>query len=207
VELEPVVVESKSAAVELEPVVAESKSAAVELEPVVAESKPATVELEPVVAESKPAAVELEPVVAETKSAVVGLEPVVAERKPAVVAGKHAADSKADRPFRVKLRGSVLVLVRLPNKRSVRAAIHQLSTSGGVIHFEKPLDEKLEVELIFHLQKATIRSKAQMLFPMWATQGWMQPFRFVNLPEASKDMLDTSLKSFLGQAKGAAAGA
>src|SRR5262249_2289278 len=87
---------------------------------------------------------------------------------------------QTQRPFRVKLRGSVLVLVRLPNKRAVRAAIHQLSTSGGVIHFEKPLDEKLEVELIFHLDKATIRSKAQMLFPMWATQGWMQPFRFVD---------------------------
>src|ERR1700750_3418789 len=83
------------------------------------------------------------------------------------------------RPFRVKLRGSVLVLVRLPNKRAIRAAIHQLSTSGGVIHLEKPLDEKLEVEMIFHISKTTIRSKAQMLFPMWATQGWMQPFRFV----------------------------
>ena len=112
-----------------------------------------------------------------------------------------------DRPFRVKLRGSVLVLVRLPNKRSVRAAIHQLSTSGGVIHLEKPLDEKLEVEMIFHLQKQTIRSKAQMLFPMWATQGWMQPFRFVDMAEASRVTLDEKLKAFLGDAKGTAAGA
>jgi hypothetical protein len=121
-----------------------------------------------------------------------------------------AANKLTDRPFRVKLRGSVLVLVRLPNKRSLRAAIHQLSTSGGVIHFEKPLDEKLEVELIFHIQQATIRSKAQMLFPMWATQGWMQPFRFVNLPDASRETLDASLKSFMNggePAKGAAAGA
>ena len=76
--------------------------------------------------------------------------------------------ASTERPFRVKLRGSVLV--RLPNKRAVRAAIHQLSTSGGVIHLEKPLDEKLEVELIFHISQATIRSKTQMLFPMWATQ-------------------------------------
>jgi hypothetical protein len=112
------------------------------------------------------------------------------------------------RPFRVKLRGSVLVLVRLPNKRAVRAAIHQLSTSGGVIHLEKPLDEKLEVEMIFHISKATIRSKAQMLFPMWATQGWMQPFRFVDLAEKSREILDTKLKAFLGEAaNGAAAGA
>jgi hypothetical protein len=114
----------------------------------------------------------------------------------------------ADRPFRVKLRGSVLVLVRLPNRRSVRAAFHQLSISGGVIHLEKPLDEKLEVELIFHIREATIRGKAQMLFPMWATQGWMQPFRFVDLCAASRDTLDIKLKSFLGEtAKVAAAGA
>ena len=113
-----------------------------------------------------------------------------------------------ERPFRVKLRGSVLSLVRLPNRRSVRAAIHQLSTSGGVIHLEKPLDEKLEVEIIFHIHEATFRNKAQMLFPMWATQGWMQPFRFVDLSEADREMLDAKLKTFLGEAaKGAAAGA
>ena len=129
-----------------------------------------------------------------------------AERKPAE--SKPAQTAPLDRPFRVKLRGSVLVLVRLPNKRAVRAAIHQLSTSGGVIHLEKPLDEKLEVEMIFHISKTTIRSKAQMLFPMWATQGWMQPFRFVDLPQNSREILDTKLKTFLGEtAKGAAAGA
>ena len=130
----------------------------------------------------------------------------VAEIKP--TESKPAQAAPVERPFRVRLRGSVLALVRLPNKRAVRAAIHQLSISGGVIHLEKPLDEKLEVEMIFHISKATIRSKAQMLFPMWATQGWMQPFRFVDLPEKSRDMLDAKLKTFLGEAaKGAAAGA
>ncbi len=117
-----------------------------------------------------------------------------------------------DRPFRVKLRGSVLVLVRLPNKRDVRAAFHQLSVTGGVVHLEKPLDEKLGVEMIFHINGATIREKAQMLFPMWATQGWMQPFRFVDMTDANREALDAHLKTFLGQAggpavKGAAAGA
>ena len=131
-----------------------------------------------------------------------------AESKPTEKpAESKAVEKPVERPFRVKLRGSVLVLVRLPNRRSVRAAIHQLSTSGGVIHLEKPLDEKLVVEMIFHIPKTTIRSKAQMLFPMWATQGWMQPFRFVDLAEASREKLDTGLKSFLGEAaNGAAAG-
>src|SRR5215469_613391 len=129
----------------------------------------------------------------------------LAQEKPAEA--KPVALSKpASRPFRVKLRGSVLVLVRLPNKRSLRAAIHQLSTSGGVIHFEKPLDEKLEVELIFHLQKATIRGKAQMLFPMWATQGWMQPFKFVDMADGSRVTLDEKLKEIIGGANLAAAG-
>ena len=114
-----------------------------------------------------------------------------------------------ERPFRVKLRGSVLILVQLPNKRSLTAAIHQLSISGGMMHVEKPLDEKLEVEVVFHICEKTIRSKAQMLFPMWATQGWMQPFRFVDLSDESREILDASLKSFLGNAaaKGAGAGA
>jgi hypothetical protein len=109
-----------------------------------------------------------------------------------------------DRPFRVKLRGSILVLIRLPNKRQLRAALHQLSTSGGVMNLEKPLDEKIEVELIFHIDRSTIRGKAQMLFPMWATQGWMQPFRFVELTDTDRDALKDNLQSFIGNlAKGA----
>jgi len=112
------------------------------------------------------------------------------------------------RPFRVKLRGSVLVLLRLPNRRDVRGAIHQLSVTGGVVHLEKPLDEKIEVNLIFHLKGATIREKAQMLFPMWATQGWMQPFRFVEMADETRESLDGQLKTFLGEtAESVAAGA
>src|SRR3979411_2693433 len=98
----------------------------------------------------------------------------MSDQPESTVPAQPANDSKLnERPFRVKLRGSVLVLVRLPNRRSVRAAFHQLALSGGVIHLEKPLDEKLQVELIFHIRETTLRSKAQMLFPMWATQGWM----------------------------------
>jgi hypothetical protein len=104
---------------------------------------------------------------------------------------------RPNRPFRVKLRGSVLMLIRLPNQRQLRGNLHQISTTGGLLHIEKPLDEKLEVELIFHLGGTTVREKAQMMFPMWATQGWLQPFRFVELPERSKGALETTLRSFV----------
>jgi hypothetical protein len=79
----------------------------------------------------------------------------------------------------------------------IRGKLHQLSISGGLVHLEKPLDEKLKVEFIFHLGNNTIRERAEILFPMWATQGWLQPFRFVELPEASRNILETSLQSFI----------
>jgi hypothetical protein len=109
---------------------------------------------------------------------------------------------KEERPFRVKFRGYVLTLVRLPNRREVRGKLHQLSTTGGLMHVEKPLDEKLRVELIFQLGQTTIREKAEVMFPMWATQGWLQPFRFVELPEATQQALQASLQSFVQQNPG-----
>jgi hypothetical protein len=32
---------------------------------------------------------------------------------------------------------------------------------------------------------------------MWATQGWLQPFRFIELPEASKNAIETNLLSLV----------
>lgn len=104
---------------------------------------------------------------------------------------------KQDRPFRVKLRGSVLTLIRLPNQRQIRGKLHQLSISGGLVHLEKPLDEKLKVEFIFHLGDATLRERAEIMFPMWATQGWLQPFRFIDLSDASKSELEASLLTLI----------
>jgi hypothetical protein len=87
--------------------------------------------------------------------------------------------------------------MRLPNRREVRGKLHQLSITGGLMHVEKPLDEKLKVELIFHIGETTVREKAEMMFPMWATQGWLQPFRFVELAESSKNGLEKSLQQFV----------
>jgi hypothetical protein len=110
------------------------------------------------------------------------------------------SSKETPRPFRVKLRGSVLLLIRLPNRRELRGKLHQLSITGGLMHLEKPLDEKLKVELIFHLGETTIRENAEMMFPMWATQGWLQPFRFIDLSDANKDILEASLVAFIQKA-------
>jgi hypothetical protein len=97
----------------------------------------------------------------------------------------------------VKLAGTVLALVRLENSRQVRARLHQLSFTGGLLHMEKPLDEGIKVEVMFHVGQCTVRSKAVMMFPMWATQGCLQPFEFTDLEEEHRSKLENDLKKFL----------
>jgi hypothetical protein len=101
------------------------------------------------------------------------------------------------RPPRVKLAGTVLSLVRLENGRQTRGKVHQLSTTGGLLHLEKPLDEGIKVELIFHVGNSTVRGKARMLFPMWATQGCLQPFEFADLDEEDRCNLGIDLQRLL----------
>ncbi len=52
--------------------------------------------------------------------------------------------------------------------------------------------------------RATVRSKAAMLFPMWATQGCLQPFEFTDLAEDDRRTLESDLGTFLGQSSSAA---
>lgn len=103
----------------------------------------------------------------------------------------------SERPIRVKLGGTILALVRLQNGRQVRAKLHQVSATGGVIHMEKPLDEGIPVEIIFHLCSTTVRCQARALFPLWATQGYLQPFEFQNLAEKERAALQADLDGLI----------
>jgi hypothetical protein len=119
----------------------------------------------------------------------------------AAAAARSALSTFKPRPFRVKLRGSILALMKLPNKREVRAKIHQISITGGLLNVDQPLDEKLQVELIFQLGENPVREKAEMLFPMWATHGWLQPFKFIDLPEDNRNILEQNLLAFVQQSQ------
>jgi hypothetical protein len=108
-----------------------------------------------------------------------------------------ASSKAANRAPRVKLAGTVLSLVRLENGRQTRGKLHQLSITGGLLHLETPLDEGIKVEVIFHVGSSTVRSKARMLFPMWATQGYLQPFEFHELDEEDRCNLRVDLQRLL----------
>jgi hypothetical protein len=117
---------------------------------------------------------------------------------------KFAKPNKAARAPRVKLAGTVLILLLLENGRQLRARLHQVSTTGGLLHLDNPLDEGIKVELAFHVGKNTVRSKARMLFPMWATKGYLQPFEFDELPEADVQNLHTNLQNLLQSSRASA---
>ena len=104
---------------------------------------------------------------------------------------------KGQRGSRVKLGGSILALVVLENGRQIRGRMNQLSVNGGLVSLEHPLDEGIRVTVLFHLGCTSIRCRAHMLFPMWATKGCLQPFRFLELPEASRVNLNRELETLV----------
>jgi len=103
----------------------------------------------------------------------------------------------------VKLAGTVLSLVKLENGRQLRGRLHQLSVTGGLLQLESPLDEGIKVEVIFHVGDSTVRSKARTLFPMWATQGCLQPFEFADLGDQDRSSLQADLQKLLDSAAAA----
>jgi|ERR1039458_1526774 hypothetical protein len=107
-----------------------------------------------------------------------------------------AITQKGQRGSRVKLGGSILALLVLENGRQIRGRMSQLSVNGGLLSLEHPLDEGIRVTVLFHLG-FSVRCRAQMLFPMWATRGCLQPFRFLELPEAIRAGLSRELETLV----------
>lgn len=110
---------------------------------------------------------------------------------------KFAQPNTTARAPRVKLGGTVLSLLLLENGRQLCARLHQVSTSGGLLHVDEPLDEGIKVELAFRVGKTTVRGKARLFFPMWATQGCLQPFAFDSLAEEDIRKLQADLEKLL----------
>lgn len=104
--------------------------------------------------------------------------------------GRITNSRTRSRGTRVKLGGSILAIVLLENGRQLRARVSQLSANGGLLSLTAPLDEGIPVTVLFHLGSTTVRANAHMLFPMWATQGCLQPFRFLRInPEAHRGLV------------------
>ncbi len=108
-----------------------------------------------------------------------------------------ATKPNGHRSTRVRLSGSILALVLLENGREIRARLHSLSVNGAMVSLEHPLDEGIGVTVLFHIGCTSVRCQATTMFPMWATKGCLQPFRFLELPEAIRISLGRELEMMI----------
>jgi hypothetical protein len=102
---------------------------------------------------------------------------------------------------RANLWGTVSTTIQLENGRQLWAKTLRISITGGLLELAKCLDEGVPVSLTVHLGSHAVRGKAAMLFPMSATQGYLQPFRFTDLREEESLALQSEIGQLLRQAK------
>ena len=102
---------------------------------------------------------------------------------------------------RVSLWDTVSATIQLENGRQLWAKTLRISTTGGLLELPNCLDEGVTVNLTLHLGSRTVRGKAAMLFPMRATQGYLQPFRFTYLRDEECLVLQTEIRELLRQAR------
>ena len=100
---------------------------------------------------------------------------------------------------RIALRGSIAATIQLENNRHLAAKLHQLSITGGLLELGMYLEERSRVRLTLSIGSSVVRPRAEMLFPMWGAQGYLQPFRFNELWPEERRMLEAEITNFLKQ--------
>jgi hypothetical protein len=86
------------------------------------------------------------------------------------------------RAARVHLGGSILALVLLEDGQRAKAKLQTISVTGGLLRLAKSLGQGDFVEIAFQTQSGPVHGMAEMLSPTpAATEGIMQPFRFIAL--------------------------
>ena len=106
----------------------------------------------------------------------------------------------ANRPSRVKLGGSVVIAIRAEGTQPVRAKLHELSATGGLLILSKAFEQGVFVELAFQTSRGTVHGMAELLLPRCeAASGCLQPFRFVALNDEDHTRLCMALESVRDQ--------
>lgn len=101
---------------------------------------------------------------------------------------------------RATLWGTASATLKLENGRELWAKPLRISITGGLLELATYLDERVTINLTLHLGTRTVRGKAKTLFPMRATQGYLQPFRFTDLRDEECRSLEIEIRELLKQA-------
>ena len=106
----------------------------------------------------------------------------------------------ANRARRVKVGGSVVVAIRSDGAQPVRAKLHDLSATGGLLLLSKPLEQGDFVEVAFQTSKGIVQGMAELLAARrQSTSGCLQPFRFVALGDEDHTRLRMVLEAHSDQ--------
>jgi len=102
---------------------------------------------------------------------------------------------------RLKIGGSVVVAIRSQGDRQpVRAKLHELSATGGLLILSKAIEQGAFVEVAFQTSQGKVRGMAELLSPRReSTSGCLQPFRFVALDDQDHSRLRMAMESLLDQ--------
>lgn len=102
----------------------------------------------------------------------------------------------ANRERRLKVGGSVVVAIRSEGAQVVRAKLHEVSLSGGLLVVSKAFTEGDFVEVAFSTSKGTVHGMAELLGPKnQSISGCLQAFKFVALEDEDHTRLRTALES------------
>lgn len=106
------------------------------------------------------------------------------------------------RAARIHLQGKICIKVELENGRRLTAKLHSLSVNGGLLELDSYLAERCKVRLTILIGSSQMQPKAEMLFPLWSTNGYLQAFRFEHLWSEERQILETEIAEFLTQTVG-----
>ncbi len=100
---------------------------------------------------------------------------------------------------RIHLAGLTPALVILADGQRARGKLQTVSVTGGVLRLSKSLEEGDFVEIAFQTQSGAVRGMAEMLTATQATDGFLQPFRFIALGDEEHRALSMTVDSVTDQ--------
>jgi hypothetical protein len=100
---------------------------------------------------------------------------------------------------RLKLGGTIVVAVRSEGAtQPVRAKLHELSATGGLLVLSKALELGAFVEVAFQTSRGKVQAMAELLSPRReSASACLQPFRFVALDDEDHTRLRMAMESLL----------
>ena len=104
----------------------------------------------------------------------------------------------AQRARRVRVPGSIVVAIHSKGSQPVRAKLHELSATGGLLILSKALEQGAFVEVVFQTSRGKVQGMAELLSPRRESKsGCLQPFRFVALDDEDHARLRTAMESLM----------